>query len=560
MKQSRITFYSIALATLIFSFASYYYILQANNLGSNEASALLTKKTSIIDWDKFQKGQGQAPSKLVGSDTFLNYPHNPTFALHEDYKSKPSLYIRTSSQIYPIFVQTRTGALPHFITGNLARWFSPDMALAILPIFLSSICFFLSVLLVSRRNQKMIFPFLLMALTAPQFVYFLNPFFPDSYSSFTTVLCVFFLIVTTDKKKFYYLIGFLLGLAFYFKISSLTLFPLLLIFYPKKIFSNIKSIILGLSPFILFFLVTFNFSDFFYLLTQERTFIKHSQFNFDVIKYFTLYNFSPGISFTNIISLNPFFPKLSFLKDGNSILIYINHSIAFILFFINFVQVRDLLKSISFLILYIITTCAVVSGINEDLIDFMAQGIYLFTVILFLHIDPSKIFSRKKIFILLFSYLFIIRGVSFWSWDNAFFAYKKQFQGCVWAYDCMVKDWKKSGVLQNHQLITLYYLDVGQIEYFSQETIIPLHVNWKYSKIPTHENFLDFLKKYPAQEFFILSSKELGVPTDLAKYLGVKDSEVQLTLLRNLIKMDVIKQYDYPGISREYTLIKLSRI
>lgn len=560
MKQSRITFYSIALATLIFSFVSYYYISQANNLGSNEASALLTKKTSIINWDKFQKGQGQVPSKLVGSDTFLNYPLNPTLALHEDNKSKPSLYIRTSSQIYPIFVQTRTGALPHFIIGKLARWFSPDMALAILPTLLSSTCFFLSALLVSRKNRNMIFPFLLVALTAPQFVYFLNPFFPDSYSSFTTVLCVFFLLVTTDKKQIYYLIGFLLGLAIYFKISSLTLFPLFLIFFPRKIFSNLKSIIWGSSPFILFFLITFNFSDFFHLLTHERTFIKHSQFNFDVIKYFTLYNFSPGISFTNIISLNPFFPKIIFLKDGNSILIYIVHSIAFILFFINFVRVRDLLKSISFLILYIMTTCAVVSGINEDLIDFMAQGIYFFTVILFLHIDPSKIVLRKKIFILLFSFLCIVRCVSFWSWNNAFAAYKQQFQGCVWAYDCMVKDWKKNGFLQNHQLITLYYLDVGQIEYFSQETITPLHVNWKYSTIPTHDNFLDFLKKYPAQEFFILSSKELGVPTDLAKYLGVKESDVQITLLRNLIKMDVIKQYDYPGISREYTLIKLSRI
>lgn len=559
MKQSRITYLTLALATLIFSSFSYYYIFQANNLGSNEASALLTKKTSIINWSKFKTGQGQPPSELVDADTFLNYPLTPSLALHEDRRTKPSLYIRTSSQIYPIFVQTRTGALPHFITGNFARWFSPDTALGILPFLLSVGCFFLSLKMVSR-NQNLIFPFLLFALTAPQFIYFLNPFFPDSYSSFSVVLCALFLLNTSEDKKTYYLIGLLLGFSIYLKISSLTLFPLLLIFYSKKIFSNLKAIIIGTSPFILFFLFTFNFTDFYYLLTQERTFLKGPEFNTAVFKYFSLYNFAPGISFTNILSLNPLFPEISTATDSLSIFIYITHAAMFSWFFIKFVEYKNLLKTFSFLILYIFTTCAVVSGINEDLIDFMAQGLFLFTVLLFLNIDPSKLVSQKKVFVLTFSLLIAARALSFWNWSNEFAIYKKQFNGCVWAYDCMVKDWQQSGVLKNHQLITLYYLDVGQIEYFSQETMIPLHVNWKYSTIPSKDDFLDFLKNYPKKDFFILSSKELGVPTDLAKYLHVAEPDVQSILFKNQIKMEKIKHYNYPGISREYTLIKLSKI
>lgn len=546
----------IVVATVLFSIVSFYYLSKANNLGSNEAAGQLTKKASIIDWSHFPAGRDFKLENLVPDDTFINYDSEAALGIVENVKSKPSLYYKSNERIYPILLHTRASGLPHYISGQFSRLFPSATGLIILPWILSITTFILALLIVQKSSELTI-PFVLAALTTPQLIYFTYPFFPDDYASFAVLIIALFIFQKAESKTDFRRIGFLFGLALYIKLAAIILLPIFFILSFKKLLSNIKYIIQGSIPFLILFICITNFHDFYNLLSHEKTLIKPSQFNLDVFKYFALNQFAPGFTFSHIMSLDPSFPT----NINKGLLIQCAlQAVATLGLIVAFTKPKDIARLIGFIFLFILGTCVVASGLNEDLVGYMGQGLALLMLVLFIFLDKEKILARKSLFYSLFGFFFITRIIGFYNWNTEFNKYSQSFKGCVWAYDCMVKDWNETGILKDKQLVTLYYLDIGQIEFFSQEKIKPIHVNWKYSTIPSKEHFIGFLSHFPAQEFYILSSKELGIATDLATYLKVSDSDVEETLLKNKIKMDIIKRYDYPAISREYTLIKLTKI
>lgn len=556
MKLERSNIAFIIIATLIFSMSSFYYLSKANNLGSNEALGQLTKKASIIDWNFFSPGQDFNLKTLLADDTFLNFDTSTTTGIKEDVRSKPSLYYKSAQRIYPILLHTRASGLPHFLSGQLSRLFPADIGLIILPWLLSITTFVLALMIIIKRTNFSI-PFVLAALTTPQFLYYTYPFFPDDYASFAVIVFALFIFQKAQTVKEFYWVGFLFGLALYIKLAAIILIPLFFIISYKKILSNIKFIIQGSIPFLIIFVFITNFQDFFNLLAHEKVLVKNFQFNLDVFKYFALNQFLPGFTFSHIMSLDPNYPT----EINKSLLIqYLLQFMATVGFLFVFIKPKNLVRLIIFITLFILGTCVVASGLNEDLIGYMGQGHVLFILIIFMLLDKEKIQARNILFSVLFGLFLATRLIGLYNWNSEFNKYSQNFKSCVWAYDCMVKDWNESGILKNKQLVTLYYLDVGQIEFFSQEKITPVHVNWKYSKIPSEEEFLQFLKHFPDKEFYILSSKELGVATDLSTYLKISESEVEAMLLKNNIKMEVVKRYNYPVISREYTLTKLTKI
>lgn len=556
MKLTRANTLFIIISTILFSLVSFYYLTKANNLGSNEASGQLSKKASIIDWSYFPSGQNFQVENILPDDTFLNYKSNAALGIIENVKSKPSLYFKSSERIYPILLHTRASGLPHYISGQLSRFFPSSIGLIILPWILSIVTFVLAIFMV-KRSSELTIPFILVALTTPQFLYYTYPFFPDDYASFAVIILNLYLFQKADSKNEFRLIGFLFGLTLYIKLAAIILLPIFMILAYKKLLANLKYVIQGSIPFIILFFCITNFQDFIYLLGHEKTLIKTSQFNLDVFKYFALNQFLPGFTFSHIMSLSPNFPSNI---DKILTIQYALQFFATSALILAFTKLKDLARTIGFIILFILGTCVVASGLNEDLLGYIGQGLTLLMIVIFLLLDKEKIIAKKALFFTLFGLFFITRLVGLYNWNSEFNKYSQSFNKCVWAYDCMVKDWNQSGILKDKQLVTLYYLDIGQIEFFSQEKITPLHVNWKYSTIPSKEEFIGFLTHFPAQEFFILSSKELGIATDLATYLKVSESEVENTLLRNKIRMDIVKRYDYPAISREYTLIKMTKI
>lgn len=546
----------IIFSTILFSLISFYYLSTANNLGSNEALGQLTKKASIIDWSYFPEGQDFNLKSILSDGAFLNYDSKADLGIIENIRNKPSLYYKSSERIYPILLHTRASGLPHLISGQFSRIFNPSIGLMILPWILSITTFVLSFLII-KRSSGLSHLYVLAALTTPQFLYFTYPFFPDDYASFSVLALAFFIFVKAKSIKEFYLIGFLFGLAFYIKLAAVILLPIFFIFSYKKLISNLKYIIQGSIPFLILFVCITNFQDFFNLLAHEKVLVKSSQFNFDVFKYFFLNQFLPGFTFSHIMALNSDYP----VSISKGLLIqYALQLLATSALLIAFVRPKNILRISVFTMLFIAGTCVVASGLNEDLIGYMGQGHVLFIILLLMFLDNERILARKILFYTLFGLFLTTRLIGLINWNTEFNKYSQSFKGCVWAYDCMVKDWNQTGILKNHQLVTLYYLDVGQIEYFSQEKITPIHVNWKYSQIPSKESFKQFLKHFPAKEFYILSSKELGIATDLSTYLKVSESEVASELLRDNMKIEIVKRYDYPAISREYTLLKLTKI
>lgn len=556
MKLVRSNSLFIIITTILFSVVSFYYLSKVNNLGSNEAVGQLTKKASIIEWGHFPSGRDFKLENLVPDDTFLNYNTQAALGIVENVKTKPSLYYKSNERIYPILLHTRASGLPHYISGQFSRLFPSSIGLIILPWILSITTFLLAFLMV-QKSSGLTIPFVLVTLTTPQLIYFTYPFFPDDYASFAAIIFALFIFQKAENKTDFRRIGFLFGLALYIKLAAVILLPLFLILSFKKLFSNIKYILQGSLPFLILFIFVTNFQDFFYLLGHEKTLLKNSQFNLDVFKYFALNQLAPGFTFSHIMSLNPNFPAN--IHKGLLIQCALQ-AIATLALIFAFTKLQNLARIISFIILFILGTCLVASGLNEDLLGYMGQGLALLMIVLFIILDKERILARKFLFFTLFGFFLATRIIGFYNWNTEFKKYSQSFNGCVWVYDCMVKDWNESGILKDKQLVTLYYLDIGQIEFFSQEKITPLHVNWKYSRIPSKGNFIDLLLHFPAQEFYILASKELGIATDLATYLKVSEAEVEATLLKNNIKINIVKRYDYPAISREYTLIKLTKI
>jgi hypothetical protein len=123
----------------------------------------------------------------------------------------------------------------------------------------------------------------------------------------------------------------------------------------------------------------------------------------------------------------------------------------------------------------------------------------------------------------------------------------------------MARDLVKNNLLNNKPLITLFYLDVGQLEYFSSEKIIPLHAHWKYSIHPSPDAFLNFLKKIPSEEFYILSAKGLDAK-NLESYLGHKTVDLEKFLKKNNLQVDMIKDYKYTSFNLSYQLYRIRRV
>lgn len=121
-------------------------------------------------------------------------------------------------------------------------------------------------------------------------------------------------------------------------------------------------------------------------------------------------------------------------------------------------------------------------------------------------------------------------------------------------YDCMYNDWQKKNYLGNYPLITLNFLDVGQVEYFSRETVIPIHFASSFSKDPTEEQVIDFLQRFQHKEFRMLSSGGTHISGRSLNFY-VKPEKIESLGL----KFEVMETYQFPEMRKRYQLLKVTR-
>lgn len=538
--------FAFVLITLLFGILSFQSLSQYYYLGDFEAATMLSKKPSVVDWDKFQSSPSKTLSSYVSDDSFHNFQTKEEVKLVENPMSKPSVYLKTQTRIYPFFMQTRTGAIPHFLNGALSQLATPGLSLILLPWICSMLCFFFASAYVHSTSGLTI-PFALTALLTPHFSYFTGFAFPDCFFFASYLLLILVLIERGKNRKDFILIGFMTGLTVYTTLSTVMYAPFYLIFYPRKIFEHKRSIALGLIPWIFFMGYFFNLQDLSRVLSDEKDLMKPISFLAETAKQFFSFSISPIHVFNKVTSDID-------LREG--IFFWIAFASSFItsLYLLTFLDLKKSIRLLLLTIYYIIALSVIVQYMEEAMLSYFAIGLCILMTIAFGMAKPASSlqgFTRLKIvfatflfakFSLMLFYLNGLRNLSL-SLDE-----------CSWTYQCIVDDWKKNDLIQDKPIITLFNMDVGQIEFFSRETILPVHVKWKYNREPSPREFLDFLTSLSSKEVYSLWSEG----RDFSTFLKTDPNQTEKLLLARGIKLNIIKIYSFPEVDRSYKLVKFT--
>lgn len=549
MTNSRTEKFLLAGLTLLFACISWHFTSQNYKLGSYEARQFLSRRPVIIEWERLKSGEPLVLEKLVGQDTFINFSATNNFELVDDPTGLPSLYLKNSNKIlYPIFMETKNGGLPPFLIRELSRFTSPQFALVFFVWLTGLLALVVSIIFV-RRTTSLALPFTILACLSPQFILYAYSDYPDTTLSLLLVLVILLTLHVAGNRRAFFLTGVLAGFTLYVKLAAIFFAPAILMFYWEKIKKNFLPIFFGSLPFLVFIMATMNDSLRGHI--ESRAGAKNFDSFLNAFKHFFIDIFSPEIGLL--------FRILNGQKRIETVLFeYPIYLPTLILGFAcigylawKYMSRTALVKLSLFAVLYIVLITMISFGLDRDFYVYTAMGAYFLTVLFVTNLNPTW---SRKIGLIFFITLIILKLIVLMNWKTQYDVTKRSFNGCIWIYDCMVKDWEKNNLIGNHPLITLYFLDVGQIEFFSEERIIPFHLASSFTQDPTEEQFHYFLKNFKHKEFRILSGGSTsGKRQNLSSYLNIEKLE-SLGL-----QIDVLNTYDYPDQRKRYQLVRVVR-
>lgn len=533
-------FMVLSLLTAFYGLLSWPIISAYNPLGSNETLLFISKMPSVVNWDEVKDTPYEMES-LLPQDSFLNYSDQASGELIVNQKTRPSIYIRGEESIYPIFMHNRVGALPHILVRALANLTTPALGVS-LYIWLCSLVTFGAALLFIHARGASVFGFILTALTSMQFYSFAEVSFPDISTIVAVYAVLFYLFERCHSKRSFYFIGFLLGLTLYIKISSLILLPLFALFYFKKIKRYKWQLLLGASFWLALLIWAFDYKGI-AAITAQRHSKKNFEDVFNMIGYAWLFVVEPAAPFKVLIdeisSQASFYTQRSFLFFLEGILI-----IPLIAYFLGKGLKRLDKYRVFFLIsLYLIAAIAIAKEIDEDYMAYLSQGFLIFVIFIF---SRLKFDAPLKIWPL--SLFFILRTVALIEWGSILWDIKKDLPGCLTPHECMAQDWSKDESIKRLPFLTDYYLDVGQVEFFTSEKITPIHLTRKLDNSFDLRKRYYFFKNFPYNEFYILIGREFN------------PIETRVNFEKVNFHLDVVKTYPFLKLGTTYNLIKLSRM
>lgn len=534
---------------LLFATISWHFTSQIYKLGSFEARTFLSRRPVIIEWDRYKIGEPLVLENLVTQDTFINFSAPENFQLVDDPEGIPELYLKNKKEIfYPVIIQTKNSGLPPFLIRQLTKLTSPSFSLVFF-VWLSGMISLGISLLFLIRTTSLALPYTILACLTPQFILYSYSDYPDTTFSLILVLGILLTFQVAGNRRAFLFAGVLSGFTVYVKLSAIFFAPALLFFYWEKIKKNFLPFFLGSLPFLIFFLLTMNNSLQSHI--ENRALPKTIQNYITSMKHFWIDLISPEVGL------------LFRILNGQSSIetVLINHQVYFLTLIAGFACVGylawkfmsriALAKIFAFGIIYSVLIAAISYGINRDFYIYAAMGAYILTILFVANLKPTW---TRKTGLIIFGTLLIVKLIVLMNWKTLHDSTKKNFNGCVWIYDCMIKDWDQKNLIGDHPLISLYFLDVGQIEFFSEENIIPIYLSSSLTQNPTEDQVLDFLKKFNHKEFLILSSNsEAGNGKNLASYLSDEN-------LRALgLKTYVLSTYEYPEHRKSYQLLRVVR-
>ena len=548
----KLKFEKFLLVSFCFFFAliSWKFISELYKLGSFEGRSYLSYRPVIIEWKLYKIGEPLVLEKLVTLDTYISFaPAKNYVEIVSDPDGIPELYLKNKHDIvYPILIQTKNSGLPTFMVHQLAKIAPPSFALYF-PVWIKGLLAMAVSIVFIRRKSNLTIPFVILACVTPQFVYFAFSDYPDTTLSLLLALGILLAFDIAEKRRAFIFIGALIGFTMYVKLASLIFAPAIFLFYWRKIKKNFLPILLGASPFLIFILVTMNESLGGHL--EHRMTSKNLDSYVNAIKHFYL-----GIT-------NPAAGLLFRIKNGQysietviaDVPVYLatlilSYSIIGFLTW-KYLSKIDFAKIFAFIGVYCILITTFSFGLDRDFYVYTAMGTFFVTVLFISNLKPKW---SKRTGLIILAALFSVKLVSLINWKTYHDYSRKGMNGCVWIYDCMIKDWKSKNLIDNHPLLTLYFLDVGQIEFFSGEKIIPTHLASYFTQDPTLEQFEDFMKQYRPREFrFLVYRGKLLSGSPISSYVSEER-------LRDLgFEVEVLSSYDFPEHRKSYQLLKVVR-
>jgi len=540
----------LAIFCLSFACISWLFLSQKLKLGSFEARSLLSHRPAIIEWNRYETDRPLVLKEIVSKDSFINFSPAEFLELVTDPDGMPSLYVKDKAEIiYPVYMRSKNSGFAYFLVRELSERTNPTFALSFSLWLMSIICFTMSLFFIGLGSTFAI-PFTILACLLPQFFYYLNSKYHEGGLGFLFIMGILLCLKRAEKKRTFLLIGLLMGFTLYLKMMTILFVPAFLILFWDKVKKNFTPLLIGIVPFVLFIFSTLH-PDVVGREAGERNLSKGVSEILFTLKHFFGDILSPEVSLLygqldGMKSLEAIFS----IKLLSLLSLVIGIACTVIVAW-NFMPRKALGKIVTITILYSAGVAMISRGVDEDFYMYAAMGAYFLTVIFLANLNHTMF---RRLGFVIFLIFLLTRIFVFSSWKKQYDVSRTGFDGCAWVYDCMVKDWEKNNFINDLPLITLYFLDVGQIEFFSGEKIIPVHFASSFTKDPSEEQVADFLKKFPHHEFRVLSSDTaLGNGRNPGFYL----SEEKLNSLD--LKIDVLNTYHYPALGKSYQLLRVVR-
>jgi len=546
MNSSRVKNLLLITLTIVFAWSSWQFVSRYFFLGSLEARTFISKRAVVIQWAQYRKDAPFHLPDYLEPDTFKTFIPADGFDLVDDPARIPALYIKNGESIFPLLLFTKNSGMGGLLVRLVAYFSSPEMGLVFTTWLLGMMAFGISLFYI-RKTSDQCLPFVFIACFSPPMFFYLYSQYPVSGFVFVLVLSVFTIMRFWEKPGAFALAGAIGGMAFFTQMSSALYIPAMCILFWPKIRKNLWPLFLGFLPFLIFVLLYFNV-EFMKDNLEERNLLKGLAVYLDSLWHFLLDFSNPERHMSHLT------PGQLFSERPFSYVTFFLTWIPVIILSWKLIEKKDLLRLGSITVIHCIIITLIARDFNDDYYLYVAMGIYLVSV---LFLSSIKKTETKKSPIVIASLVALLTGriLSSSAWTMEFMKSTWDLENCVWTYSCMVRDWNQNPkLIGDHPLITLYFLDVGQIEYFSGEKIIPIHFSPRYEREPTEDEVADFLRRFPYKEFRILGSGTR--PKNGRTLLSYLSQETVNSL--NL-KIELLKEYNFRAQERRYRLLKVTR-
>jgi len=533
--------------TVVFGCLSWHFLSKYFSLGSLEARAYISKRPVVVQWAQYEKDKPFRLEEYLEPDTFANFNPAKGIELVKDPSRMPTLYVKGEEKIiFPVYLLPKSSGISSLLVRTVTYFSNPEFSLVFSMWLLGMLTFGLSLFYVWRTSGHWLM-FTVISCLSPQIFFYIYSQYINAGLMLVLILAIMVLVRLSEKSRSFVFAGALSGLAVYTQLSATVFLLSISILNPDKIKKHKIPLLLGFLPFLVFILGNFDFG-FMKSMFIERNADKNLMFFLEALAHLILDFIGPEPLLSQMESLQ-FFTHRPLL--GIAMLLSI---LGFFVIAWKHISFRNLVKLGGISIIYYFLVTLIATEFDDDFYLFASLGFYFLSVLSISFLNQWQLMKSRLIIASMIA-LLTGRLLTTGLWSLEYMKTTRSLPDCIWIYSCMIRDWNQNNLLGNTPLLTLYFLEVGQIEFLSGEKIIPINLAPRYEREPTEDEVADFLRRFPHREFRILSSDpSQGDGRDLHSYLSPG------TLESLNLRIEVVREYNFESLARRYSLLKVTRL